>query len=285
MRKDEKWKRLWKLDVLPRVRSFWWRVLRGILLVYATLTRRHVKVNSTCPVCKSASENMIHAMIECGHAKQFWTAARDILHLKLPRLHPDTWTVDILCDPCFNQGEREKIISIMSAIWDSRNRWAHDDVGYDPSKTILGIAETMSYLENKVEKTRKVGRPPCTWHGPEPGVVKLNSDGSIREESGRVGFARNHRGFRGAWCRTYTGISDPLIIETLAFRDAVVFAAQQGYERIICESDCEVLVCMWKGRAAERSVLAPIFGEVEDMLVSFQSFDFFFEIFSIHIMK
>ena len=71
MRKDEKWKRLWKLDVLPRVRSFWWRVLRGILPVYATLTRRHVKVNSTCPVCKSASENMIHAMIECGHAKQF----------------------------------------------------------------------------------------------------------------------------------------------------------------------------------------------------------------------
>jgi hypothetical protein len=53
-------------------------------------------------------------MMECGHAKQFWNAARDILHLKLPNLHPDTWAMDILCDTMFSHGEREKVISIMS---------------------------------------------------------------------------------------------------------------------------------------------------------------------------
>jgi hypothetical protein len=181
---DDKWKRLWRLDVLPRVRVFWWRVLKGILPDYATLTRRHVREDSTCSVCNIAPETLFHAMMECGHAIQFWTAAREILHLKVPRLHPDTWMMDILCDPMFNQGERERIISIMSAIWDSRNQWTHDDVGYDPRKAVESIVETMAYLENKKVGKEKVRRPPCTWHGPSPGVIKINSDGAVRSEQG-----------------------------------------------------------------------------------------------------
>jgi hypothetical protein len=70
-RNDEKWRRLWKLDVLPRVRVFWWRVLKGILPNYATLTRRHVRNHGTYLVCKSTSKTLHHALIECGHAKLF----------------------------------------------------------------------------------------------------------------------------------------------------------------------------------------------------------------------
>jgi len=51
--------------------------------------------------------------------------------------------MDILCDAMFSQGERERLISIMSAIWDSKNRWTHEDTGYDPSKTRESIAETL----------------------------------------------------------------------------------------------------------------------------------------------
>jgi hypothetical protein len=43
----------------------------------------------------------------------------------------------------------------MSAIWDSRNRWTHDDKGYDPSNTMESIAETMGYLENKKDRKEK----------------------------------------------------------------------------------------------------------------------------------
>jgi hypothetical protein len=63
--------------------------------------------------------------------------------------------MDILCDPMFSKGERERMILIMSAIWDSRNRWTHDDEGYVPSKTVEMIAETMSFLENKKDKKER----------------------------------------------------------------------------------------------------------------------------------
>jgi hypothetical protein len=67
--------------------------------------------------------------------------------------------LDILCDPMFAKGEREKIISIMAAIWDSRNRWTHDDEGYDPRKTLESIAETMSVLEKKKDTKEKGIKP------------------------------------------------------------------------------------------------------------------------------
>lgn len=84
------WKRLWKLPVVPKVRVFWWRVLRGILPDYRTLSRRHIMENSTCALCKAESEDVMHALIKCSHAKLFWEAAKGLLLIKLPRLHPLT---------------------------------------------------------------------------------------------------------------------------------------------------------------------------------------------------
>ena len=39
---EQMWKSLWKLNVVPKVRVFWWRVLRGILPVENTLKHRHI---------------------------------------------------------------------------------------------------------------------------------------------------------------------------------------------------------------------------------------------------
>ena len=46
------WTRLWKLKVLPKVRVFWWRVLRGILPVESTLKYWHVATSARCKICK-----------------------------------------------------------------------------------------------------------------------------------------------------------------------------------------------------------------------------------------
>jgi hypothetical protein len=224
---ESKWKKLWKLDVQPRVRVFWWRVLKGILPDYATLARRHVKEQSTCPVCLSTSETLLHALVECSHAQQFWSAAKDVFNLKLPRLHPITWAADILCEDSFENLDREMTISIMAQIWDSRNKWSHDDQGYNPKITVGFVAETLALMQGLKKKKRNRRREVSTWLGPPDGVVKLNSDGAIRQGEGIAatgGVARDMDGFRSAWCRVYHGIKDPLIIEALAMRDALVEA-------------------------------------------------------------
>jgi hypothetical protein len=123
--KREVWKLVWKLDTVPKVQVFWWRVLKGILPDYSTLSRRHVREDSTCGICKNASENLLHALTECAHAKLFWTAAKDVLKVKLPRLHPETWASDILIEPWFTGRERAIVVTVMHSIWSSRNNWTH----------------------------------------------------------------------------------------------------------------------------------------------------------------
>jgi hypothetical protein len=276
---DARWKKLWNLDVLPRVRVFWWRVLNGIVPDYATLTRRHVRVNSTCPVCKATSETLMHALVECSHAQLFWTAARDAFNLKLPRLHPVTWAEDILCEPSFERLDRTLTISIMAAIWDSRNKWSHDDSGYSPVKAVDNIAETLAFIDGLKKKKSATTRPHFTWHGPPPGVIKVNSDGAIRSDAGIAstgGVARDTDGFKSAWCRLYQGITDPLIIEALALRDAVVAARSQGFDKIIAETDSAELVRLWMERGNHRAVIAPIISEISDISLEFSSFEILF---------
>ena len=94
----QKWTALWKLKVIPRVRVFWWRVLRGILPDYSTLKHHHIKQIARCDLCQAMDEDLQHALLQCSHAQQYWTVARDLFHLKIPPLHPTTWAADILLD-------------------------------------------------------------------------------------------------------------------------------------------------------------------------------------------
>ena len=159
---SELWKRLWKLPVVPNVRVFWWRVLRGILPCYGTLSQRHIMENNTCGICKAESETLMHALIECSHAKLFWEKAKELLLVKLPRLHPRTWARDILCEPSITQKESAVITTVMYSIWTSRNNLTHDEAGFNPVKTMELVKETLQALELPNEKVLpKPARPAC----------------------------------------------------------------------------------------------------------------------------
>src|SRR4051812_4673062 len=88
-----------------------------------------------------------HALIHCSHAKQFWAAAWDIFDLHLLRLHPLTWTKDILLDPMSREEDRCMIITIMHTIWTSRNRWTHEKEGFHPVQAIKTVQETLAILD------------------------------------------------------------------------------------------------------------------------------------------
>ena len=45
---ETKWCALWKLNALPKIIVFWWRVLKGLLPCYGELQRRHIKTLANC---------------------------------------------------------------------------------------------------------------------------------------------------------------------------------------------------------------------------------------------
>ena len=141
------WKRLWKLKVLPKVRVFWWPVVRKILRDECTLRHRYIQPLGRCKVCFAMDEDLMHALVHCTHAKMFWEEAYDWLGVRWPRLHPETWARDILEDPQFTDTQRAQMISVMWAIWHSRNRITHDGEKLDPVRTVRRIKEDLSVLE------------------------------------------------------------------------------------------------------------------------------------------
>jgi hypothetical protein len=99
--------------------------------------------NTTCGLFKSELGTLMHALLECSHARMFWDAAKEIFLVKLPRLNPLTWAHHILCAPLFTQGDRAIITSVMYSIWTSRNKLTHREVGFNPAKSMEFIPETL----------------------------------------------------------------------------------------------------------------------------------------------
>jgi hypothetical protein len=71
--------------------------------------------------------------------------------------------------------------------------------------------------------------------------------------------------FRGATCKTYRGISDPLTVETLVLKDAVIFARNKGVSKVVFEVDCEILVRQWHDRVNDRSMIKQVLDEISEL--------------------
>jgi hypothetical protein len=211
------WKSLWKLNVVPKVRVFWWRVLRGILPVESVLKHRHIAQIARCKICLSADEDLRHALMLCSHAKRFWEEAQTWLKVTLPRLHPETWSKDILCDPMFSEPDRAKLITVMWAIWTSRNSWTHDRGAFDPVHSMKMAKEALAVLELPKKMTAIL--PGYGWRPPDGDIIKINTDGGLSFEArkgGAGGVARTTSAFLGAWSKPYEGVTDPLTVEALS---------------------------------------------------------------------
>jgi len=70
------WQTVWKLDVPPKVRVFWWRVLHNSLPSKFELKRRHVAKESFCEYCGDPEETLYHVAIQCPLARRFWAEVK-----------------------------------------------------------------------------------------------------------------------------------------------------------------------------------------------------------------
>jgi hypothetical protein len=121
---------------MPKICIFWWRVLKNFLPTYGELNRRHIKELSDCPLCGHEVETMYHCMVQCEHVITFWETARDYFDLKLPKLHPVTWAMHILDPSYINMKNATVAVSVMWSIWTSRNKYTHEEVKFQPRKSM-----------------------------------------------------------------------------------------------------------------------------------------------------
>lgn len=67
------WTRIWKLQgIIPRIRIFLWKALHNALPVGKVLHRRFDAIPSTCSLCSHCTDDVLHGLFRCCHARATW---------------------------------------------------------------------------------------------------------------------------------------------------------------------------------------------------------------------
>lgn len=68
------WKRMWNLQIPPKIKTFMWRAITGCLPTKDALRVKHVNVTVECPLCNYADESVAHVFLKCSFASLCWNA-------------------------------------------------------------------------------------------------------------------------------------------------------------------------------------------------------------------
>ena len=113
-----------------------------------------------------------------------------------------------------------------------------------------------------------------------PGTLKINTDAAFWAETGNGATAcvirDHHGGFVLAQAKWYDNFLNAVVGEALACRDAVKMAAQFGFHKIHLETDCLELIQLWEKRVMQRSIIAPILSEINELMLASTEFVFTF---------
>ena len=66
------WRRIWKMDVPPRIRLFGWRIGPGVLPTRSNFASRIPGFDMRCALCGHLEDNDVHALFECPMAVEIW---------------------------------------------------------------------------------------------------------------------------------------------------------------------------------------------------------------------
>jgi hypothetical protein len=130
------WKKVWKLQVPPKVRAFWWRVIKGFVPCRQTLKLRHMEQIGFCKTCGADEETTFHALFECTWARRFWEGLHKAIGVKLPVLHRTSWATDLIDGKFLTEEQACYILCGAWAVWSERNAIWHGEGGRSVQQSV-----------------------------------------------------------------------------------------------------------------------------------------------------
>jgi hypothetical protein len=168
------WKKLWRLRVPPKIRLFWWRAVNNFLPTKLELQRRHVEREAFC------GESLFHVVFVCTMARRFWQAAAQLFRIKVPELHPASWTRDVLSGVVGSDRVMCFIVCGAWALWTGRNNRKHGKCQWDHDAAVRHVSAMLEDLicsnqrHGSVATDARVLR--AQWVKLDSGWVKVNTN-------------------------------------------------------------------------------------------------------------
>ncbi|CAD6230202.1 unnamed protein product [Miscanthus lutarioriparius] len=184
---DISWQRIWGLDVPPKVKVFWGRVLHEFLPAKAILHHRHIEPLAFCDLCGAEQETIKHVLMDCTVAKLFWHEVKALTGAKLPKMHTQFWASDILRPEFCTDKERGLFIIGMYALWSQRNQRRHGE-NVPPIRVAVNWAVDLAHDLWQITQEKKPVKPVTVrqnWRPPPSGWCKCNVDAAFDANAGQ----------------------------------------------------------------------------------------------------
>jgi hypothetical protein len=183
-RTEQIWKKLRKIHVPPKVRSFWWRVIKDFVPTRQALKHRKMERLSVCEACGKTDETIFHALFDCTWARLFWQEMKSTTGLKIPTFHPRSWAMDMIDDKELKEEDRASILCSCWSIWRERNKRRHGEEQRSIQESIKWVLQTtVDLFQIGKGKKNKSGKMKVRWKPPEQGWVKINTDASYLKDT------------------------------------------------------------------------------------------------------
>ncbi|KAL6194501.1 hypothetical protein ACLB2K_035585 [Fragaria x ananassa] len=241
-------KKLWSLDIQPKIKFFRWLMLRGRLKTQDRLSRFGIVQDNSCPLCNEDNETMDHLFGYCKYAKEIWQASNMMPPLNWEEgffrvIHE--WFVENPFDNvCFT-----KLITICWQIWKARNEVIFKGKNLNAGNIVRAAAMFQSSTYVASQHSR-VGIPNdndidkmIRWTPPPPLWVKINFDGSVRSGAAAGDFIiRTDSGNPILAAAFNCGRANVPVTEAMALRNSLIQAQELGVTNVQVEGDSKLVI-------------------------------------------
>ncbi|GLT73739.1 hypothetical protein SLA2020_455770 [Shorea laevis] len=240
---------LWHLNIPEKLKLFLGQSYCDILPTKDNLLCRRVNVDSECPMCNLEDESVLHCLKSCQVAHAVWIGCP--LSLRVSEIQADTFA------DCFNsistllQMEQLELFCVLCwKIWHARNELLWNGKSVNPRHIIehslhfLADYRRATLLKGGAKPSRN--RNGTRWTPPLADCVKINIDAALswqQRTSGMGAVARDSSGevLAALSCKGQE-VSAAEIAEACSLREALQWAQELCFRKVIMESDCASIV-------------------------------------------
>jgi hypothetical protein len=159
--------------------------------------------------------------------------------------------------------------------------------GYIPKSIIypwiinsyMGELRSLAQPQHNPNTQASTVRAKAQWIPPPKDIVKFNVDASVSKTEARgvaAAFCRDvHGNYLGASAVVFRGITDPVILEALACREAQALADDLNCSKFFVASDCKMVVSDIQEGSMRKH--GSIISEIKNRSLQFQECNFSYE--------
>ena len=189
------WKNVWKLKIPGKIKHFLWKACTNSLPTKENLLKRKILQESSCPLCSSVSESVVHAIWSCSCIKVVWDS-------DFEWVDRSSAAFESFSDVFQKIRNNPALVPLFAAtawsIWYQRNKFCLKDNPL-PLQNIAGFAKNYLSEFRSLDKPRPHGSNSILhrWRPPTAGSVKTNYDSAMFRELDKAGIGVVIRGSKG----------------------------------------------------------------------------------------